>query len=190
LLLLSAPADAASLDVRIVDAAGRPLEGAVVSITPAQAKGGAPRPAGQSAMGQKNIQFTPGTLVVPVGTTVSFPNFDKVRHHVYSFSKAKKFEIQLYGREQTRSVLFDRPGTVALGCNIHDQMRGFIRVVDTNWAATSDGQGRVSFAGLPAGAAQLVIWHPGLRGRDNELRRSLSIAATAATETVQVPVAR
>lgn len=190
MLLMSSPATAAGLDLRIIDAAGRPLADAVVSVVPAQGATGAPRFAFRPSMGQKDVQFTPGTLVVPVGTTVSFPNFDKVRHHVYSFSKAKKFEIQLYGRDQTRSVLFDRPGTVALGCNIHDQMQGFIRVVDTPWAATSDGQGRVSFAGLPAGAAQIVVWHPGIRGRDNELRRALTIAGATASQTIQVAVTR
>lgn len=186
---MAGPAGAAGLDLRVVDAAGRPLDGAVVSVAPEKSVGGT-RFTFQPSMGQRNVQFTPGTLVVPVGTTVTFPNFDKVRHHVYSFSKAKKFEIQLYGREQARSVLFDRPGTVALGCNIHDQMRGFIRVVDTPWAATSDSQGRVSLTGLPAGPAQIIVWHPALRARDNELRRVVTIAAAGTSQTVQVPVAR
>ena len=65
---------------------------------------------------------------MPVGATVSFPNRDKVRHHVYSFSAAKKFDLKLYGRDETRSVVFDKPGVVALGCNIHDVMSGFIVV--------------------------------------------------------------
>ena len=190
MLLMAGPAGAAGLELRVVDAAGRPLRDAVVSVAPEKSAAGAPRFAFQPIMGQRNVQFTPGTLVVPVGTTVTFPNFDKVRHHVYSFSKAKKFEIQLYGREQARSVLFDRPGTVALGCNIHDQMRGFIRVVDTPWAATSDAQGRVSFTGVPAGPAQIIVWHPALRGRDNELRRAVTIAAAGMSQTIQAPVAR
>lgn len=190
LTLIAGPAGAANFDLRVVDAAGHPLGGAVVSVAPEKSASSAPRFAFQPSMGQRNVQFTPGTLVVPVGTTVTFPNFDKVRHHVYSFSKAKKFEIQLYGREQARSVLFDRPGTVALGCNIHDQMRGFIRVVDSPWAATSDAQGRVNLTGLPPGPAQIIVWHPALRGRDNELRRAVTIAVAGVSRTIQVPVAR
>ena len=82
-------------------------------------------------MAQENISFSPHVLIVPVGATVAFPNHDRVRHHVYSVSKPKKFDIKLYGRDETRTEAFDKPGVVALGCNIHDQMSGFIIVVDT-----------------------------------------------------------
>ena len=80
---------------------------------------------------QRQHQFHPFVLVVPVGANVSFPNFDPTRHHVYSFSPAKRFELKLFARDQSRSVRFDKPGVVALGCNIHDQMSAFIDVVDT-----------------------------------------------------------
>lgn len=189
ILCTAAPAQAASLTVTVVDSAGRPLRDAVISVRPANTPGGAARFAFDPRVGQKDIQFTPGLTVVPVGTTVSFPNFDKVRHHVYSFSRAKKFELKLYGRDQSRSVRFDVPGTIALGCNIHDGMRGFIRVVDTPWAAASDARGRASFNGLPAGGAQLVIWHPAARSRDNEIRTSVAIDAGAVARTIKLPVA-
>ena len=104
-------------------------------------------------MQQHNIAFDPHVLIVPVGSTVGFPNLDKVRHHVYSFSKVKKFDLKLYGRDETRSVVFDKAGVVALGCNIHDSMSGFIIVVDTPYAMKTDANGRVVIANVPAGSA-------------------------------------
>lgn len=179
---------AATLDVTLVDAAGQPVRDAVVSVTAANA-GGKARFAFTPMMSQRNIQFMPGLLVVPVGTKVGFPNFDKVRHHVYSFSKAKRFELKLYGRDETRSILFDQPGTVAVGCNIHDSMRGFIRVVDTPWAAVSDARGHVSVAGLPVGQVRITIWHPSLRAKDNEMRQVLALSANGqATKAIRIPV--
>ena len=176
---------AATLDVTLTDAAGQPVRNAVVSVAASANAGGKARFAFTPMMSQRNIQFMPGLLVVPVGTAVGFPNYDKVRHHVYSFSKAKKFELKLYGRDETRSILFDRPGTVAVGCNIHDAMRGFIRVVDTPWAAVSDARGRVVIAGLPGGQVRITIWHPALRAKDNELALS---ASGQSSKTIQIPV--
>mgnify|MGYP001117492615 CR=1 FL=1 len=85
----------------------------------------------------------PYVLLVPKGATVAFPNLDRVRHHVYSFSKAKRFELKLYGQEENRTVTFDQAGTVAVGCNIHDQMSAFVKVVGTPYAERTDANGRV-----------------------------------------------
>ena len=123
---------------------------------------------------QQNIQFAPYVLIVPVGAQVSFPNRDKVRHHVYSFSKPKRFELKLYGKEDSRTVLFDKPGPVALGCNIHDSMTGFIMVVQTPFAARTDAAGRVSLADVPAGNARLRVWHPFARAPGNEQAQMLA----------------
>lgn len=119
-------------------------------------------------MAQKDLQFTPGTLIVAKGSTVAFPNLDKVRHSIYSFSKIAKFEIELYGRDQTRTQRFAITGTAALGCNIHDDMRGYIRVVDTPYAAKTNANGIVDLPGVPSGKASITVWHPRLRAPANE----------------------
>ncbi len=110
-----------------------------------------------------------------MGATVAFPNRDTVRHQVYSFSPAKSFELKLYGRDETRTVKFDRVGVIALGCNIHDSMVGFIKVVDTPFAAKTDAQGQVTLHGLPAGAGTLKVWHPYLKAAGNELSTALAL---------------
>lgn len=166
-------ASAADLTVTLKTASGQPVADAVVSFRPA-AGAPAPRSAGPYVMDQDNIQFHPFVLVVPVGSDVTFPNHDKVRHHVYSFSAAKRFELKLYGREQARAVKFDKPGIVAIGCNIHDNMSAFIDVVDTPYAAKTDGHGEVTLNDIPAGAGVLTVWHPYLKSPRNEQVRSVA----------------
>lgn len=169
-MLAGAPAHAADLDLRLVDSAGQPVADAVMTYHPAAgAPPGPIRFPWPAEMVQENVTFVPHVLIVPVGATVRFPNRDKVRHHVYSFSRAARFEIKLFGRDETRSYTFTTPGAVALGCNIHDRMAGFIRVVDTPFAARSDAGGRVRLAGLPDGRGRITIWHPRLKGKDQEM---------------------
>lgn len=170
-----------SIEVRSPD--GRPLSGAVVTLEATHAPSAASGLPGPYVMQQENISFAPHVLIVPVGAAVSFPNHDKVRHHVYSFSKAKKFELKLYGRDQSRSVTFDKPGVVALGCNIHDAMSGYVVVVDTPYAAQTDARGRVSFD-VPAGTATLTVWHPSIRAANNRVSQPLRIAASGASTAV------
>ncbi|MEG8219027.1 methylamine utilization protein [Sphingomonas sp. HH69] len=180
------PALAGDLNLKLVDAAGRPVSDAVVSVRPA---GGIPagpiRFPWPTTMVQQNVAFVPHVLVVPVGATVRFPNKDKVRHHVYSFSRPAKFEIKLFGQDETRSYTFKTAGAVALGCNIHDQMTGFIKVVDTPFAAKSDAAGAARITGMATGTAQVTIWHPLLRTKDNELVLNIPIPGSgAASKTV------
>ena len=112
-------------------------------------------------MAQQGKQFLPGVLVVPVGTSVHFPNRDSVRHHVYSFSPAKKFELKLYTGTPANPVVFERAGVVTLGCNIHDRMVGWIVVVDTPYyAQAAEGAAQVQINGVPAGNYKLRVWHP------------------------------
>lgn len=110
---------------------------------------------------QINIAFVPEIAVIRVGTKVRFPNSDATRHHVYSFSEAKTFELQLYKGNDAPPIEFDRAGLVTLGCNIHDSMRGYIYVVDGALYGQTDASGAVT---LPAFNAEqspyLVIWHP------------------------------
>ena len=167
-----------TMQVQIVDERGMPVRDAVVDLAPNGGwRGGAIRFGWKPAMAQKNVAFVPGTLVVARGAAVAFPNLDSVRHSVYSFSKAARFEIDLYGRDQTRSQTFPVAGTVALGCNIHDQMRGYVRVVDTPFAGKTDQNGIVRLTGMAAGGYQLTVWHPRARMPGGELKRPLAIGA-------------
>jgi hypothetical protein len=131
------------------------------------------------------MQFRPFVLIVPAGMEVAFPNHDPFQHHVYSFSPAKTFELKLYGHDETRRVRFERLGVVSLGCNIHDDMSGFIRVVDTPYAAKTDAQGEALIRDLPAGAAQLAVWHPYLRG-GRDLVRPITVSASGSTLSITV----
>src|SRR3954453_855851 len=148
----SSPLAAAPLAVRVVDASGHPVRDAVVTLYPS-AGARAPRPGGRYVISQQNLQFHPFLTIVPVGADVSFPNLDPTKHHVYSFSAAKRFELKLFAKDQSRTVHFDKPGVVALGCNIHDQMSAFIFVTDTAWTARTNAQGMASFGDAPNAAA-------------------------------------
>ena len=171
LFLAAAQAAAAPLVVRVVDARGRPVPDAVVSLRPAGAVA-KPSSAGGFSVSQKDMQFHPFVLVVPVGAKVSFPNFDPTRHQVYSFSPAKKFELKLFAKDQSRSVVFDKPGVVALGCNIHDGMTAFIVVSDSPYTAKS-GKDGIARLNAPAGG-RLTVWHPYLRAKANVVERNVA----------------
>ena len=166
LAAVSSPAWAADLTVSVKGDDGMALPDAVVVVKPQG--GGAATPARFSwpmVMTQQNIAFNPYVLIVPVGSEVAFPNKDKVRHHVYSFSAAKRFELKLYGQQVERTVVFDKPGVVPLGCNIHDQMIGYIYVTDSPYAAKTDAMGEAVIHGLPGGAATMTVWHPDMKAR-------------------------
>jgi plastocyanin len=155
---------AAPLAVRVVDASGRPVQDAVVTLYPGSAAARAPRGGGRFTVSQQHLQFHPFLTIIPVGADVSFPNLDPSKHHVYSFSPAKKFELKLFAKDQSRTVHFDKAGVVALGCNIHDQMSAFIFVSDSAWTARTNAQGMVAFGDAPDAPARLAVWHPYLRG--------------------------
>ncbi len=183
-LLFATAATAGDLTVSVRDAAGRPVRDAVVTVHPAAGVPRGPiRFAWPLRMTQEDIQFDPYVLVVPVGGTVAFPNLDRVRHQVYSFSRGNRFEIELFGKDQTRTHTFAAAGIAALGCNIHDQMLAYIKVVDTPWAAKTSANGDVTLGGVPAGGATLRVWHPRLAGRGNEGSRAITVTAAAGRQT-------
>jgi plastocyanin len=140
----------------MVDAEGKPIEGAVVTL---QGPIGGELPAQTAIMDQVQKQFAPVVLAVHTSTKVTFPNSDNIRHHVYSFSPAKRFELRLYEGTPSEPITFDKPGVVVLGCNIHDWMVGYIYVTDDPWFATSDASG-VAKLQLPAGKYNVTLWHP------------------------------
>lgn len=176
----------ATLRVQVVDGDGLPVRDAVVELHSAEPPAGPIRFPWKMGMAQKDQTFTPGTLIVARGSTVAFPNLDNVRHSIYSFSKPARFEIELYGRDQTRTHTFNVAGSVKLGCNIHDQMRGYIRVTDTPFAAKTDQNGNVTLSGMAGGAARLTVWHPALRAPGNESTSAITVTGGAQTHKLKV----
>lgn len=149
---------AATVQVQVQDATGAPLSGAVVFLdSPDAAK--AAKPLTNAEMGQQGKAFVPDVLVVTRGTAVTFPNRDTVRHHVYSFSSIKKFELKLYTGTPSNPVVFDKTGVAVLGCNIHDHMVGWVLVLDTPFFATSTVSGQVKLDNVPPGSYTLRTWH-------------------------------
>jgi plastocyanin len=161
ILLIALPGLSAQLDLSVIDDKGNPLKDAVAAIVPVQNADYTALP--PAIMDQRQNMFVPGVLAIRVNTQVRFPNSDDIRHHVYSFSPAKKFELRLYHGMTAEPVLFDKPGTVVLGCNIHDSMVAYIYVVETDYFAVTDMQGKVSLK-APAGKYQLQIYHPQMNG--------------------------
>lgn len=151
-------APAARVDVTVRNAAGAPLQDAVAWAIPKA--GPAPLRKRDAAVEQKDRTFIPFVTVVQTGTAVSFPNRDEIRHHVFSFSTPKTFEIKLYAGTPVAPIVFDKPGEVVLGCNIHDHMLAYIYVVDTPWFAKSGADGIARLDGLPPGEYEVRAWHP------------------------------
>jgi plastocyanin len=151
-------AHAQSVEVIVKSADGKPVADAVVS---AVAVGGSRSTvrAGRAVVDQQDKEFVPHVRAVMTGTEVTFPNRDEIRHHVYSFSPAKKFEVPLFKGTQSAAVTFDKPGIVVLGCNIHDWMLGYVAVLDTPYFETTGADGRARLADLPAGAYDVHVWH-------------------------------
>ena len=177
MLCLAAQAETVSLSV--TDSGGAVVSQAVVVAMPKDQV-----PDGKSleaSVDQVEKNFVPGQLVVRVGTLVHFPNSDKVRHQVYSFSPAKSFELPLYAGAEAKPVLFDKPGPVTLGCNIHDWMRGYIYVADSPWFTRTDEQGHATLD-LPPGDYTVHVWHPQMRETEDSTRQTLSLAAQGTAE--------
>lgn len=173
-----------SVRVEIRDPAGAPVPDAVASLIPLDATPVIAPPAEPVVVTQNDEDFQPYVTAVVVGTRVSFPNRDKVAHHVFSQSKAKSFEIPRYRGEPKETILFDQPGVVPLGCNIHDWMLAYIVVLPTPYFGTSPAAGAVSLTGLPAGRYRLEVWHP--RVKEMVTREVVITANDAATQVISV----
>lgn len=170
---------AAPVNVSVLDANGSALADAAVAIELAGGKPTAP-PGTKAEMGQRSRAFVPTLLVVQTGTAVAFPNFDTVRHHIYSFSPAKPFEIKLYAGTPAAPVVFDKAGTAILGCNIHDRMAGFIHVVNTPHFAITRKDG-VATLDVPAGEHTLQVWHAQMGDKQLPQRQVIKVQATGGT---------
>jgi hypothetical protein len=159
-LTLARLAPAAEIRVKF-EADGSPLNDAVAVAVPLgtdNSPGASWAP--QVTVDQIDKEFVPHVTVVSVGTLASFPNKDQIRHQVYSFSPAKRFELPLYAGIPAQPILLDHAGVVTLGCNIHDWMTGYIYIAESRWFAKSGADGVAAIEALPAGRYHLIVWHP------------------------------
>jgi plastocyanin len=178
LLTVAVPAvQAAELTVAVQDHSAHGIPGVVVLAEPDHPTR-EHRAVRTVVMDQIHMQFVPNILVIQTGSAVDFPNSDRIRHQVYSFSAAKSFELSLYAGHKYPPVLFDRAGLVTVGCNIHDNMIGYIYVTDSPFFGRTDAHGRLLLQDLPAGDYTLTIWHPGMHEPDGQaLRRHVSLGS-------------
>jgi plastocyanin len=186
-VLATACAQAAPVTVQVMTTNGEPLADAAV-YAESESVQVLPKPVKTVEIEQKGRAFLPRVTVIQTGTNVSFPNNDTVRHHVYSFSPAKPFELKLYAGEPTNPVNFDKPGTVVIGCNIHDQMSAYIQVVPTLNVAKTDSSGKARLDGLPAGKYRLKAWHFALPAGTPAPEQTLNVAANEAVASFTLNV--
>ena len=184
-LLTAAPAMAGSLSVHANLADHQPFAGAVATVRAETSH--APAAPISAILDQINLTFVPDIIVIPVGSTVEFPNSDSVSHQIYSFSPTKRFQLPLYHGKPYPPVHFDQAGVVTLGCNIHDRMVGYIFVTDAAYFGRTDARGNWSVSNVPRGTYHVSLWHPLLRDSGASLERDVSITGDeSATTTVQL----
>src|ERR1700739_2368579 len=172
-LLPPAWAGAATLLVDAQTPDGHALAAAAITVRSLDGQSHRPPP-GHAGMDQVNRAFVPDLLVIPVGSTVTFPNTDSVSHQIYSFSPAKRFQLPLYRGTPYPPVHFDQAGIVTLGCNIHDEMVGYLVVTDAPYYGRTDAKGAWS-NDLARGRYRITIWHPRMRDAAADLERELTV---------------
>ncbi len=176
LFYATASAGAGNILVTVKDNGGAPVKDAVVYAMPVSGK--APIAKAQAVVAQRDKQFVPYVSAVQVGSPVQFPNQDTVKHHLYSFSPAKKFELPLYSGTPPNPIVFDKPGLVTLGCNIHDWMIGYILVVPTPWFSITGANGEAKLRDLPTGTYDVEVWQPRLRDPSSRPRQRATADAS------------
>ena len=173
-----ARAQNAEIVATVTDQQGKPVADAVIVAVPSDGNIRLPSRPPENVVDQVDKQFTPRVQVVLVGTPVTFPNNDNVRHQVYSFSSAKRFELPLYAGMPAQPVLFDKPGVVVLGCNIHDWMVGFIYVSESPYFAKTGPDGKATLTDLPPRAYILRVWHPQMDVAEETTRKTVEVTRT------------
>lgn len=172
--------DSAELSVEVRDADGQPVAEAAVLVRALDQDEDLPS-GREEVVDQVDREFVPPAIVVPVNTRILFPNNDDIRHHVYSFSEAKQFELPLYTGTPSRPIEFPNPGIVTIACNIHDWMTAHIYVVDARWHGLTDDDGIWRASGLPAGRYEVEVWHHGLVAEQQTVGE-IELAAEASAE--------
>jgi plastocyanin len=183
--LWACSASAAPFEMQFVGVDGKGVDGGVVvTLRSTDASRPIAKPA-PAVMDQIDRQFAPHVLVIPVGSPVQFPNSDSVAHQVYSFSPAHPFKLELYQGKPYKPEVFGAPGIVTLGCNIHDQMRAYVYVVEAQYFGRADHDGRWSVTNVEPGDYQLTIWHPLSRTQKPVLDQRITIKADGAKLTLR-----
>lgn len=170
-----AHAQTAEIAAMVTDQQGRPVANAVVVAVPVDGNMRLPR-ARDGSVDQVDKEFFPRVSVVLAGASVTFPNHDDVRHQVYSFSPAKRFELPLYAGIPAQPIVFDKPGVVVLGCNIHDWMVGYIYVSESPFFAKTGQDGKAVLSDLSPRAYVVRVWHPQLETNENATRRTVDVS--------------
>jgi plastocyanin len=175
---------AGSLEVIVKDDKGGPGSDAVAYAVGAASSA----PKKHAVVDQRDKQFIPYVTAVQVGTAVSFPNSDNIRHHVYSFSPAKKFELPLYSGVPAEPVVFDKVGFVTLGCNIHDWMIAYVAVLPTPYFQVTRQDGRAVLKDLPAGQYTVQVWHPALKGQPEAFAQRVDVGGGTKSLVFTLPL--
>jgi plastocyanin len=175
----AALAHAAEMHALVRDAKGKAVADAVILAVPVDPRGALHARPPKDAVDQVDKQFVPYVKAIFVGSTVRFPNSDNIRHQVYSFSPAKKFELPLYSGTDAPPIIFDKPGVVVLGCNIHDWMIGYIYVSETPFFAKTGALGTAVISDLPAGEYRVRVWHPSMDHAEETTGQQVSLTADA-----------
>ena len=156
------------------------LRQAVVYFMPDQGKAKA-KP-GRFLIYTHNKQFEPASLVIPLGSTISFPNQDEILHNVFSVTPQSSFDLGIYGEGKSADYTFKKTGLVLINCNVHQAMQANVLVVDTPYIAAVDNQGRFKLDNLPVGHGKLMVWHP--RASVQEQRVNVPLAAAVSLQLV------
>jgi plastocyanin len=183
---------AATVTATVTDDQGRVLPNAVVMIAPEAGNTPVPPLEGSklstATIDQKDETFVPFVVVIRTGGSVRFHNSDAIRHHVYSFAPIRQFEMVQPPGDTSPPVRFDKPGSAAIGCNIHDHMIAYIQVTDAPWAMVTTADGRAVIADIPAGRYVATVWHPWLRPRVEPPAVHLVLAKEDSALAVTLPV--
>ena len=175
----AAHAQTSEIVAQVTDSRGKPVVDAVVVAVPADVNARTATRSREAVVDQIDKEFVPRVMAIFVGTTVRFPNHDDVRHHVYSFSPAKRFELPLYSGVPAQPVLFDKPGVVVLGCNIHDWMIGYIYVSESPYFAKTGSDGKAVISDLSPRDYVVRVWHPDLEQAEEATRKNIDTSRAA-----------
>lgn len=178
MLFTLAHAQTAEIGATVTDENGKPIADAIVIAMPVDGNVRLPTNPPREIVDQVKQEFTPKVKAVVVGTPVIFPNKDNVRHHVYSFSPAKRFEVPLYAGVPAQPVIFDKAGVVVLGCNIHDWMVGYIYVSESPYFGKTSDDGKVVIGDLPQRAYMVRVWHPQSGVLEETTKKSVDLSRT------------
>ena len=187
---------AADVAFKINDSTGQPVADAVVALYPVDAAIPPATAAATVEIEQSKLQFNPFVTVLRVGSAAVLPNHEtKVEHHVYSASPAKRFELPLYKPGKAETVVFEEPGLIVLGCNVHDSMLAYVVVLETPWFAKTATDGTATVTGPASGRWRVEVWHPRLKdavklGVAASVQRELTLATSSpsTTQTLVLPL--